>query len=431
MISESFVSINSGAYSEKEFSNPVQLGPRIWRVSHGGKLFLLKTAKDESAEALDMLKREYDLGCNLQHPHIVSPIEWLDESPAGPAILMEYWKGRTLGKYISENPPKAELERVFSQLLEAVAYLHRQSVIHNDIKPDNILITDVDNDIKLLDFGFSDDDGHYLEKGMGGTRKYSSPELRAHGEIDCRSDIYSIGIVMKDLFGKKYSGISNKCSANSPEKRYSNVNELQKVWAKRNRTLSVALAAAGIAALIALVALVFNFRSKDNAEKQQLLASTQSLQKLVDSLQFTTDSLQVFADHYQQRLEEEANRKVIFDDICARLDSAWVQAAQETKDMLNHAKYREFCTNIVVDIPTRMSNLLDELSKGLEGDLQAQSNLQQVYMTRMNAFVEEFEAKFVTMPSFYEADIPEDEKEFYRFLIEANQPYRPYIPSED
>jgi len=100
-------------------------------------------------------------------------------------------------------------------------------------------------------------------------------------------------------------------------------------------------------------------------------------------------------------------------------------------DKLNHAKYSEFSANIVAEIPVMMSEFLDELSSGLEGDIHAKQDLQEVNMTRMNEFMEKFEAKVATMPTFYSANIPQDEKDFYDFLIQSNQPYRPYIPSEE
>ena len=69
----------------------------------------------------------------------------------------------------------------------------------------SILITHSDNTVKLIDFGLSDDDAHYLSKTPGFTPEYASPELLAHSApLDARSDIYSLGLLMRDIFGGKY-----------------------------------------------------------------------------------------------------------------------------------------------------------------------------------------------------------------------------------
>lgn len=100
---------------------------------------------------------------------------------------------------MTENPTLRERDKVFSQILEAVGYLHKKGITHNDIKPDNILITNNGNNLKLIDFGMSDDDTHFLLKTPGFTAAYAAPELLAQRKTDARSDIYSIGAIMTVL----------------------------------------------------------------------------------------------------------------------------------------------------------------------------------------------------------------------------------------
>ena len=85
--------------------------------------------------------------------------------------MMEYVDGCTLTEYLAECSDKAARERVFEQLLAATEYLHKAGVLHNDLKPDNILITHKNHDVRLIDFGFADDDSHYMERMLGGTWK--------------------------------------------------------------------------------------------------------------------------------------------------------------------------------------------------------------------------------------------------------------------
>ena len=127
-------------------------------------------------------------------------------------LVEEYVDGRSLSEYLAEKPSLEARRRVFLQLLAVVGYLHGKGVIHNDLSPANILITRSDNDVKLIDLGYSDDDTHYLLKSLGGTREYASPELIAGGRVDARSDIWTLGRLMKDIFPRRYRRIAGKCT---------------------------------------------------------------------------------------------------------------------------------------------------------------------------------------------------------------------------
>ena len=201
---------------------------RLYLAEKAGKRFVLKTAS--GAQGLEMLKREYSLSLRLQHPFIAAAIGWEACTPVGPAIVMEYIRGRNLAAFLQEKPSLQARRRVFGQLLEAVGAMHRQSIIHNDIKPENILITEADNDVKLIDLGFADDDAQALERGLGGTRQYASPELLAHRDTDARSDIYSLGRLMQDLFPGRYGRIARRCMRPEPARRYPSVDALRGSW---------------------------------------------------------------------------------------------------------------------------------------------------------------------------------------------------------
>jgi len=189
----------SGAYAD------------IYRVSREGKYFLLKAAKDRNGQ--EILRREFEMSSSLSHPYIASVFVYEKDTPVGEGMVMEYVDGRNLLEYLSERPSLDERKRVFLQLLDAVSYIHRSGRIHNDIKPSNILISRKDNDVKLIDFGLADSDAYFMLKTLGFTASYASPELISRdGNIDARSDIYSLGCIGKDIFKDKYSGIVRKCT---------------------------------------------------------------------------------------------------------------------------------------------------------------------------------------------------------------------------
>ena len=137
---------------------------RLYRVRKAGKYFIIKTASEDTGMAVAMLQREYELSIGLVHPGIVNVFTFEPATIVGAGIVMEYVDGRTLQEFLTENPTQAMRARVFEQLLDAVAYMHRNGIVHNDIKPENILITRTGNDVKLIDFGLADDDAHYLAR---------------------------------------------------------------------------------------------------------------------------------------------------------------------------------------------------------------------------------------------------------------------------
>lgn len=255
MISQSFTKIEESSGAASYFTDIEQIGPHLWRAKKGGKFFILKGASDDSARAANLLKREYEIAAPLSHEGVVSVVGFEQIAEIGDVIVMEYVDGRNLEEFVKEKPSLAVRRRVFEQILGAVGYLHRKGLTHNDLKPQNILVTTRDNSVKIIDLGFADDDANFLEKKLGGTPGYASPELEgcksAECEVDSRSDIYSLGIIMKDLFGGKYVRISSKCTRTVPDERYANVDALAKAFKQRNLWKWIV----GVAVLVAVIAL--------------------------------------------------------------------------------------------------------------------------------------------------------------------------------
>ena len=236
---------------------------RLYLADKAGKRFVLKTADD--AKSLEMLKREYELSIGLSHPGLAYIFTWEEESPVGPCIVQEYIDAIPLGQWLSEKPSLKERRRIFGELLSVVGYLHRKGVIHNDLKPDNILISRADNTLKLIDLGFADDTTHIIHS-LGGTPGYASPELVAGEKTDARSDIFSIGILMKDLFPGRYGHVARKCSRTNPDDRYQNVADLKSAWLRRNRPVATILALLAILIVSSTLLYLRSHRPEPTAE---------------------------------------------------------------------------------------------------------------------------------------------------------------------
>ena len=145
--------------------------------------------------------REAQTAAQLAHPNIV-PIYGVEEKDTLVWIVMALIEGETLGTRLTRDGTLAapEAQRILSSVADALAYAHAHAVIHRDIKPDNILLERGTLRVLVTDFGIAraaEGDGRLTLTGVAvGTPTYMSPEQAiGEGEIDGRSDLYSLGIV--------------------------------------------------------------------------------------------------------------------------------------------------------------------------------------------------------------------------------------------
>ncbi|MCR5644130.1 MAG: serine/threonine protein kinase [Prevotella sp.] len=205
-----------------------------FRVKLYGKLHFLKRLKAEYRGDIrfqEALRKEFETGYRLEHPNLVRYIS-LD----GDSILMEYVDGENLTQRLATQPDyfrkQKNADKFVRQLLEAVGYLHSHQVLHLDLKPDNILLTCINSDVKLIDLGccytdaFPDTTGH--------TDAFAAPEQLTNGVVDIRTDIYAIGRILECLPGHhKYNKVIVRCTAPDPAARYQTISDLQEALSAR------------------------------------------------------------------------------------------------------------------------------------------------------------------------------------------------------
>lgn len=271
----------------------------LYRVRKAGKYFIIKTPRQCTGQALAMLQREYELSLGKQHPNIVNVFTYEPSTIVGPGIVMEYVDGCTLREFLAGNPSMSLRRRVLGQLLSAVAYIHRCGLVHNDIKPENIMVTRADNSVRLIDFGLADNDAHFLARTLGCTSSYASPELLAREDgIDTRSDIYSLGVIIKEMFGKRYSRIASRCLYINKEQRYANADELVQAF-EREKYLKYALWAVALLAVVLVPTIMYINEHKVLSETRVRLNKQQ---QFVDSVKAVEAGDRAFVDSVKQLL---------------------------------------------------------------------------------------------------------------------------------
>ncbi len=153
----------------------------------------------ENQEFVDRFYREGRAAARLNHPNIVQAFD-VGESSGYHYFVMEYIDGKTVYDLLTETSPTDEAEaiRIVIQTAEALGHAHELGLIHRDVKPKNIMITNA-GDVKLADMGLAREVDDYAtakdEAGRAyGTPYYISPEqVRGEIHIDGRADIYALG----------------------------------------------------------------------------------------------------------------------------------------------------------------------------------------------------------------------------------------------
>ena len=219
------------------------------------------TSEDDKAR----FYREARAAAALNHPniaHVYEIDEAMAEGESRPFIAMEFIDGETLADRIAKGPlPMKDVVSIASQIAEGLKAAHRKDVVHRDVKSGNVMIT-TDGVVKVLDFGLAKTAASTKLTQMGstlGTVAYMSPEQAKGEEVDRRSDIWSLGVILYEMitgvlpfrgdyeqavvYGilnedpesmttlragvpMAFDGIIGKLLAKDPDLRYQNVDEL-------------------------------------------------------------------------------------------------------------------------------------------------------------------------------------------------------------
>jgi eukaryotic-like serine/threonine-protein kinase len=169
-----------------------------------GRRVAIKILNDRHAnddQFVERFRREAKNAAALSHPNIVSIYD-RGEAEGTYYIAMEYLDGRSLKELVvsrGEAPIGLTVDYA-RQILSALRFAHRHGIVHRDIKPHNVLV-DGDGRVKVTDFGIARaGTSQMTEAGsIVGTAQYLSPEQAKGGDVDPRSDLYSLGVVLYEL----------------------------------------------------------------------------------------------------------------------------------------------------------------------------------------------------------------------------------------
>lgn len=174
---------------------------------------ILSPLLSNDADALDRMKREVSAARRITHPNVIR-IHDIAESKGLHYVSMEYFHGTSLKEYIKRSGSQSLMQayNIASQICDGLEEAHKQGVIHRDLKSQNIIIN-ASGHLKIIDFGLAHTahlQGMTATGLIMGTPEYMAPEQVAGKRVDERADIYSLGIILYELFTGKvpFSGDS-------------------------------------------------------------------------------------------------------------------------------------------------------------------------------------------------------------------------------
>ena len=156
-------------------------------------------SQNDAALARNRIIREARITARLHHPHAVTLYDVVEQDGC-PCLIMQYVRSRSLGALVTEEGPLEPtfVTRIGAELASALAAAHQVGIVHRDVKPGNVLITDTGS-AKLTDFGISHAAGDVTLTSTGlvtGTPAYLAPEVARGGESDFPADVFSLGATL-------------------------------------------------------------------------------------------------------------------------------------------------------------------------------------------------------------------------------------------
>jgi eukaryotic-like serine/threonine-protein kinase len=162
-------------------------------------------------QVVQRFQREARAASRLDHPNSIAVLDFGESEDGTLFMAMEFLGGRDLAKVVAEEFPlgEARIVRIGAQILSALAEAHAQGIVHRDLKPENVMVEPRRGEpdfVKVLDFGIAkitapgSNEPKLTQAGLVcGTPEYMSPEQARGAELDARTDLYSMGVILYQL----------------------------------------------------------------------------------------------------------------------------------------------------------------------------------------------------------------------------------------
>ncbi|MDR1664767.1 MAG: serine/threonine protein kinase, partial [Clostridiales bacterium] len=214
------------------------------REKDGGRLFVQKILQGRH--------RIYSEIMSNPHPYLPALYE-VEIADGETVVIEEYIEGPSLG---SAELSEKQILSSRKELCVVLEFLHGKDIIHRDVKPSNIILAQ-DGHIRLIDFDAARTAKEDVEQDtrLLGTRGYAPPEQYGFSQTDTRSDVYSLGVTLRQLLGGKanklrYKKIVRKCTDLNPDRRYQSAGRVRNALPDTKRSVLCVAAIVVLAVVI-------------------------------------------------------------------------------------------------------------------------------------------------------------------------------------
>ena len=265
---------SSGFLSEDEIFQRIEKLSHIgstsecYKVQINRELFFMKRLRPQYANDPKyrlIIEKEYKIGKSIDSPYTPKYISFNNNEKSA-YILMEYINGESIEEKLNSNPEYfhcgRNLYKLTLQLLKGLRLLHSKKILHLDLTPHNIILTQIGNDVRIVDFGFCMTDSYIHTAGT--TPEFAAPELLEHRfkDIDESTDIYAVGSLLQYIENKtgkklphRLQKIKRRCLQQQKQKRYATANDIIRILENRKAIFWSKFTA--VAAVIAIMAAAF------------------------------------------------------------------------------------------------------------------------------------------------------------------------------
>ena len=243
--------------------------------SNGQKVILkaLKADRANDAQCRASLRSEYDMTVGIDSRFVRKALDFTNIEGLGDCIIFEFVEGKSLAEHVRVGTlSEKQVKSILVDVCDGLSRLHRNQLVHCNLAPENILITETECRAKLIDLGIPETDPDADRELLIKEMEFVAPEIIKGESFDPRADIYSLGKIMEFIgernISRQFLSVATHCTQFSKEQRYDSIAEVKSAISKGHSLLKVVIWLLVIG-LVCGLAFLYVPKIKANIEKER------------------------------------------------------------------------------------------------------------------------------------------------------------------
>jgi len=373
---------------------------RVFMAKSPSGTVILKALKEKyanDAQSKSFLKSEFDITNMLDSRYIRKALAYENVEGLGQCIVFEYINGKTLWEHVRLGTvSERQVKNILIEICDALTYMHRNGVIHCDLRPENIIITE-DCHVKIIDIGLPETEYETNKEILVKEMEFIAPELIKGEEGDARSDVYSVGKIMEFMCARNIMKdsieVATPCTQYSKEQRYESAAELKSALTTGGSPKKLVVV---ILVLLLLAAIgfglfkVFSKKMENEDRMREEAAFAAAITEMKNnipmlcekySIKDMTEPLRVDWAEDSMRLAQKVNSL----DLTQEMKDKEIQALQEVGNAIYQSRKNNFDKMLLAEYDKAQDSVAMNLKKNIPNPTPEQVN--QNANTWFNTFV--------------------------------------------